>query len=215
MRASIREFVQIVAETLPVGEPVYEFGSLQVPGQEGFGDLRPLFAGREYMGCDMREGPGVDKVLDLHGIDLPDATAGTVLVLDTLEHVEFVRKAVEECKRILKPGGILVISSVMKFHIHDYPHDYWRFTPQAFRSLLKPFGYSMVYSAGKEIFPHTVVGVGFKEQAPRIDPATFERRMAQWQRKWRRTDKYRKAIIKLFTRPGEISFIQQIRGIRI
>jgi len=71
MRGSIKEFVWIVAETLPVLEPIYEFGSLQVPGQEGFADLRPIFEGKRYIGCDMREGPGVDLVLNLHAIDLP------------------------------------------------------------------------------------------------------------------------------------------------
>jgi hypothetical protein len=38
MRESIKEFVKICAETLPIIEPIYEFGSLQVPGQEGFAD---------------------------------------------------------------------------------------------------------------------------------------------------------------------------------
>jgi hypothetical protein len=63
MRESIKQFVKIAADTLPILEPIYEFGALQVPGQEGFADLRPIFAGKEYVGCDMREGPGVDRIL--------------------------------------------------------------------------------------------------------------------------------------------------------
>jgi hypothetical protein len=43
VRKSIRSFIQMVSETLTVPEPIYEFGSLQVEGQEGFADLRPLF----------------------------------------------------------------------------------------------------------------------------------------------------------------------------
>ena len=84
------------------------------------------------------------------------------LILDMLEHVEYPRKAIEEAHRILGPDGIIVISSVMCFPIHDYPHDYWRFTPEAFTNLLKDFGTSVVYTAGEASFPHTVVGVGFK-----------------------------------------------------
>jgi len=101
----------------------------------------------------MRQGTGVDTILDLHAIDLPDDSVGTVLCFDTLEHVEEPRRAVEELFRILRPGGLLAITSVMDFHIHDHPHDYWRFTPDAFRSLLRPFTQIWVESAGREIFP--------------------------------------------------------------
>lgn len=43
MRESIKEFVKIIADTLPIVEPIYEFGLLQVPGQESFAYLRPIF----------------------------------------------------------------------------------------------------------------------------------------------------------------------------
>ncbi len=184
MRKSIREFVKIIADTLSVPEPIYEFGALQVPGQEGFADLRPMFAGREYVGCDMREGPGVDRVMNLHGIELPSGTVGTILMLDTLEHVEFVRKAMEEAYRVLKPDGILVISSVMNFGIHDFPYDYWRFTPEAFRSLLRPFAYSFVDFAGDEHFPHTVVGIGFKGSVPKEQMNDFMVKFQGWKNHW-------------------------------
>ena len=178
MRESIRDFVRIAADSLPIREPVYEFGSLQVPGQEGFADLRPFFPNKQYVGCDMRAGTGVDKILNLHAIDLPPESAGTVLCLDTLEHVEYPHVALQEIHRILHPDGIAVISSVMKFVIHDYPFDYWRFTPEAFRLLLKPFSRSFVGYAGEPDFPHTVVGIGFKGRRP--DVKTFEGQYTRW-----------------------------------
>ena len=87
MRKSLKDFARIVAETLPAAEPIYEFGARQVAGQERFADLRPLFPGKIYVGCDMRPGPGVNRVLDLHALDLPSDSVGTVLCFDTLEHV--------------------------------------------------------------------------------------------------------------------------------
>jgi SAM-dependent methyltransferase len=162
MRQMIKDFVEICSKNLPITEPIYEFGSFQVPGQEVFADLRPYFPGKEYVGCDMRMGPGVDRVLNLHHIDLPDESVGTVLSLDTFEHVEYPRKAIHEIHRILRPGGVCVISSVMNFIIHDYPHDYWRFTPQGFSSLLEIFPTHHVDWAGEPYHPHTVVGVAIK-----------------------------------------------------
>jgi len=164
MRELIKDFVKAVSESMPILEPIYEFGSFQVEGQEAIADLRPLFPGKKYIGCDMRSGNGVDLLLNLHDIDLPDSTAGTVLALDTLEHVEFCRRAMSEVYRILKPGGVAIISSVMYFPIHEYPSDYWRFTPEGFRSLLNQFSYAMVDFLGKEDSPHTVVGIGIKDQ---------------------------------------------------
>lgn len=78
---SITHFVKIGAETLPISESICEFDSLQVPEQEGFADLRPLFPGKKYVGADMRKGPGVDIILNLHKINLPSESVGTVLIL--------------------------------------------------------------------------------------------------------------------------------------
>jgi len=162
MRPLVRQFVDVVSKTLPIHQPIYEFGSLQVEGQEEIANLRPLFPGMEYVGCDMREGPGVDEILNLHDIELQDETAGTVLCLDTLEHVEYCHQAVFEMHRILKPGGLCVISSVMAFPIHEFPYDYWRFTPSGFESLLMPFETRWVGFVGDPRFPHTVLGIGAK-----------------------------------------------------
>jgi hypothetical protein len=184
MRDSIKEFAKICAETLPISEPIYEFGSLQVAGQEGWADLRPYFSGKKYVGADMRQGPGVDEILNLHNINLPSESVGTVLILDTLEHVEFVREAIGEAHRILKKNGVIVISSTMDFPIHDHPYDYWRFTPDSFKSLLKQFAYSIVEFAGKDKFPHIVVGVGFKSPIKETDINEFISRIASWKKRW-------------------------------
>ncbi|NQE05079.1 hypothetical protein C5S32_04340 [ANME-1 cluster archaeon GoMg1] len=184
MRELIKQLVKIVAETMPILEPIFEFGSLQVPGQEGFADLRPFFPNKEFVGCDISEGPGVDRILNLHHIRLPSESVGSVLICDTLEHVEFCRKAIEEVHRILRPNGLLVITSVMNFHIHEYPHDYWRFTPEGFKSLLKPFAYSFVDSVGDERFPHTVVGIAFKGLPPNDSVDEFMKRFKAWKMYW-------------------------------
>lgn len=183
MRESIKQFVKICVESMPLNEPIYEFGSLRVPGQEVFADLRPLFPNKKYIGADMRQGLGVDVVINLHNISLPSESVGTVLLMDTLEHVEFPRKAIEELHRILKPNGALILSSAMNFPIHDYPSDYWRFTPEAFRSLLKLFTSRFVGFAGEEVFPHTVVGIGVKDGD--IDNKDeFLRLFKNWKKDW-------------------------------
>ena len=96
MRDHNKAFCRLVAETFDCPAPVYEFGSFQVEGQEGYANLRGMFPGKVYVGCDMRPGPGVDRVEDVSAINLPDGSAGTVLCIETFEHVFEVRRAFDE-----------------------------------------------------------------------------------------------------------------------
>jgi len=183
MRASIKAFTRVVADYVPILEPIYEFGSLQVPGQGVFADLRPLFPKKKYVGCDMRSGPGVDLIADMCTTGLAPESVGTILSMDTLEHVEYLREALIEMFRILRYDGVIAISSVMDFPIHDYPQDFWRFTPEGFKSLLKPFHRSIVESVGREVFPHTVVGVGFKDPNPKC-LHNLQIALQEWKKVW-------------------------------
>jgi SAM-dependent methyltransferase len=164
MQDIVRLFVKVCSEHIPTDGPVYEFGSLQVPGQEEIANLRPFFPGKEYVGCDMRPGNGVDRIENVEsGLSIQDGRAGLVLCLETLEHVFDVFTAIRELKRVLRhQNGVLILSSVMDHKIHGYPHDYWRFTPICFLRLLSDLDVSLVGSLGNRRFPRSVFGVGVR-----------------------------------------------------
>jgi SAM-dependent methyltransferase len=166
MRDHNKAFCRLVAESFACPGPIYEFGSYQVEGQVEYADLRSLFPGREYVGCDMRPGPGVDRVEDVSALTLPDASAGTVLCIETFEHVFEVRRAFDEVFRVLKPGGLFVITSPLNFRIHGYPDDYWRMTPNCLRRLMSPYAARLTGAQGYHKFPHSVMGLGIKAPAP-------------------------------------------------
>lgn len=170
MRDNVRALVAIAAETLALDGPVYEFGSYQVEDQIGLADLRPFFPTRPYIGCDMRAGPGVDRVEDLGNLSLADETARTILCVETLEHVFEVRRAVDEMLRVLAPGGTMIVTTPFDFRLHDYPSDYWRLTPACLARLLAPLDALVVGWQGLESDPHTVFAVGCK--APLTDHFT-------------------------------------------
>ncbi len=180
MRDHNKAFCRLVAETFDCPGPVFEFGSYQVEGQEGFADLRAMFPGREYVGCDMRPGPGVDRVEDVTAIRLPDASVGTVLCIETFEHVFEVRRAFDEVFRVLEPGGIFVITSPLNFRIHAYPDDYWRMTPSCLRRMLEPYGARISGYQGHRAFPHTVMGVGIKSPSPADSAARASRLVSMY-----------------------------------
>ena len=158
------DFVADLAGKIEFPEPIVEFGSMQVEeGQPN--DLRPLFPGKTFIGTDLREGPGVDRVEDLRGLSFGDGEVGTALCLDTLEHCADPLTACREMHRVLAASGLCVITSVMLIGIHGYPSDYWRFTPEGFRTLLADFDDVDVASMGDPECPFWVFGAGTRGRA--------------------------------------------------
>jgi SAM-dependent methyltransferase len=68
----------------------------------------------------------------------PDASFDFVVSDQVLEHVGgSPQQAVEECRRVLKPGGIVVHTTCFINPIHEEPNDFWRFSPYALSLLHK------------------------------------------------------------------------------
>jgi SAM-dependent methyltransferase len=180
----VKAFLADVAEQVPLLDPIVEIGARPADGQEELANLRGLFPGRDYVACDLQDGPGIDRIEDIHSMSFADASVGTVLAADTLEHVADPLRALQEIHRVLKPGGTVAMTSVMFFVIHAHPWDYWRFTPEGFEQLLAPFDERFVTSHGWDLLPETVLGLGRK--APTDDPITLDRlpRTAALVRSW-------------------------------
>jgi SAM-dependent methyltransferase len=210
MRDHNKTFCRLVAETFDCPGPVFEFGSYQVEGQVDYADLRGLFPGQEYVGCDMRPGPGVDRVEDVSAMSLPDASAGTVLCIETFEHVFEVRRAFDEVFRVLKPGGLFVITSPLNFRIHGYPDDYWRMTPNCLRRMMEPYAIRLTGYQGYHKFPHSVMGLGVKAPAPdgftpRADAlvCAYREWLAQAEAGLPLAEKMRRGLSQLYRSRGE------------
>ena len=175
MRPAVLEFARDVADRFPIADPLVEIGARAAAGQEDVADLRAVFGAAEHIGCDLQPGPGVDRIEDVHRLSFDDDSVGTVICLETLEHVADPLRAVQEMHRVLRPGGVLAISSLMFFPIHEHPHDYWRFTPQGFEQLLAPFDSTLVVAQGWELLPDGVFGVGVKGPCPGLDRSWLPR----------------------------------------
>jgi SAM-dependent methyltransferase len=175
MRPAVIEFARDVAENFPMVSPLVEMGARAAEGQEDVADMRPIFKATEHIGCDIQPGLGVDRIEDIHHLTFEDNSVGTVIALETLEHVTDPIRAVQEMHRVLKPGGVLAISSLMFFPIHAHPWDYWRFTPEGFDMLLQPFESRLVVAQGLDILPEGIFGIGVKGPDPDLTPARLPR----------------------------------------
>ena len=187
MRTTLLALLEKLARSVDVPEPIYEFGAFRVPGQEHLPAVRDYFPGKRFVGCDMRPGPGVDEIQDLHRLTLADESIGTVLMFDTIEHVREPWRALAELHRCLKPGGILLMTSVWYFPIHAYPDDYWRFTASAFSTLLDGYEQVAVGMCGLARLPHTVFGVAAKAPVDPLAERAIQEAIEAWQRKGARS----------------------------
>jgi SAM-dependent methyltransferase len=184
VRRNTRALIEIVARHLALPEPIVEFGAYQVT-TGSMSDLRPIFPGRDFVGTDVRPGPGVDRVENLERLTFEDGSIGTAILLDTLEHVQDPPQAMAEVTRVLRPGGVAVATSVMDLFIHNEP-DYWRFTPDAFKYLFRDFDDALIGFQGNPEKPHTVFCVGVREPAPACTAAfaAIEREYRRANRTW-------------------------------
>lgn len=58
------------------------------------------------------------------------------LLIQVLEHVDAPDKVIREASRILKPGGILIISVPFFYPLHDMPYDFGRYTSSALKNFI-------------------------------------------------------------------------------
>jgi SAM-dependent methyltransferase len=118
------------------GRKVLEVGSLYVNGSPR-GDVMSL-SPLSYTGVDLSAGPGVDvvcRVEDLAG-RFGAGSFDIVLSTEMLEHVRDWRSAISNLKEVLKPGGLLLITTRSKgYPYHGYPNDFWRYEEDDLRAI--------------------------------------------------------------------------------
>ncbi len=142
-----------------------ELGSLYLPGWERVSDLRPLFPGREYVGCDIREGLGVDRIEDAEALRFDDGSVGTVVMCELLPHLPRPSHALGEALRVLRDDGLLAVSVPFRYRINGFPSDYWRFTSSGLYTLLESYSDKCVFALGPQGNPAVVFGVAAKRRS--------------------------------------------------
>jgi len=107
--------------------------------------LSPPFQISSYIGLDRRDdrvqNTPPDLFWDNDRIPLAAATVDCALCTEVLEHCPDPLAVLREVQRVLKPGGILLLTVPFLWPLHEVPHDWCRYTPFALRHLLEAAGF--------------------------------------------------------------------------
>lgn len=138
MIKQVQDFIEEFYKLHGPFKDVLDVGSLDVNGSVHEVFIRLGHEGG-FTGMDMRDGKGVDVVLNGHDIDKnwKKPSFDLVLCCDTLEHDDRFWVTVEQMRKVLKPGGWLLITVPSFFHgRHDHPSDYWRFLDTSLKDFM-------------------------------------------------------------------------------
>lgn len=101
----------------------------------------------KYTAFDMIPGEHIDVVGDALKPPFPDAHFDTVISTQVLEHVQKPWVMVGEIGRILKPGGICIMTAPFMVPYHADPYDFFRYTKEGLASLFTNEGFEILESA--------------------------------------------------------------------
>lgn len=86
---------------------------------------------------NLRPNAHVHALADAYQLPFGEGTFDVVVCAEVIEHMREPARALEEVRRVLKPGGKLLLTTPFAFPIHYAPTDYYRFTRFGLTHLLR------------------------------------------------------------------------------
>ncbi len=136
--------LEFVGRALPEadvrGKSVLEVGAYDVNGS-----ARALILARQpasYLGVDIVPGPSVDELCEAGQLvqRYGENAFDIVFTTEMMEHVRDWRGVISALKGVVRPGGLLVITTrSIGYGYHQWPGDFWRYELDDMRAIFADF----------------------------------------------------------------------------
>lgn len=123
---------------------VLDVGAKNAPYQD-------VIAATQYMTLDIDPACHPDICCDLHHVEWPSDYFDAIIATEVLEHLYDPQRAIDEIHRLLKPGGVCILSTRFIYPYHADPQDYYRFTEDALAHLLRAFSHVEIHPHGNRL----------------------------------------------------------------
>lgn len=147
----------------------------------GNSPFRPLLDSKrtQYQGIDVKRAASFgycnpDTVYyDGTIIPFPDNSFDAALCTEVLEHVSEPTPFISEMHRILKPGGLAIVTLPWSARFHYQPYDYHRYTPSMLQQIFNPFRECTIKPRGTDFSSiASKVVVAYVRNLLRLQPTT-------------------------------------------
>lgn len=144
-RHVLRALASEISNTVPLLRKVSGRQDRVVDLGSGDAPYRSLFVPpyREYVCCDLPGSSAEVAISPGEPVPLEEASADLVVSFQVLEHVEDLDWYLGEARRLLRPGGHLILSTHGTWLYHPHPTDYWRWTRDGLRVAMEVHGFEI------------------------------------------------------------------------
>ena len=116
-------------------------------GEKPFASLAAKYVsahvGVDHAGTQHRTN-NIDIFAPSDDIPVDDESFDCALCTAVLEHVEEPGKAIAECSRILKSGGVAIYTAPFIWNLHEEPRDFFRFSKYGLAYLFQTNGFKIL-----------------------------------------------------------------------
>jgi SAM-dependent methyltransferase len=131
--ANRREWLKQKLAVIPPGSRILDAGAGELKNKQFCAHLR--YVSQDFCQYDGKgdaaglhpgawDTSGIDLVCDITAIPEPDESFDAILCSEVLEHIPEPTKALDEFARLLRPGGVLILTAPFASLVHMAPYHY-------------------------------------------------------------------------------------------
>jgi SAM-dependent methyltransferase len=128
------QFTYDVYRMLPEGARVLDLGA-----KDGRGKQASAAPKVQYIAADLCYSQGIDLLADAHALPLETGSIDAVFCVSVLMYCRNPFRVVDEIFRVLKPGGLIYLSTAFVYRVAPDPDDYCRFSATGLIHLCESF----------------------------------------------------------------------------